>query len=164
MFRKWLLAGGVGFVFLLAPLTQYSSAHAQDAGFTMVGQWTVTSKPINGRTVSPKGNTLGFPVRDMVFNQDGSLNTGMVLRDDIGPNVKPLGVWRVDGSSLSCAFELWCPEAETICGSVVMRGAFQDADSISGTMTVFFTTPDDTTPTGLDTWVFSYTGKRQAGS
>jgi hypothetical protein len=161
MFRKCILVGFVTFVFLYMLVPCHSATHAQEGGFTLVGQWTVTSTPIGGRTVSNEGNTLGFPVRDMVFAQDGTLNTGMVLRDDIGPNVKPLGVWRVDGANLSCAFELWCPEAQTICGSVVMRGTFQDSNNIKGTMTVFFTTAAPSTPTGLDTWVFAYTGTMQ---
>ena len=169
MFRKYALLGAISLAFMsmLAPprsAAVRSEARAQDQGFTLVGEWTVTSAPIDGHTVSNKGNTLGFPVRDMVFSQDEGLNTGMVLREDIGPNVKPLGVWRIEGSNLSCAFELWCPDPTMICGSVVVRGSFQDANTISGTMTVFFTTADDSTPTGLDTWVFSFAGKRKQSS
>lgn len=163
MFRKYFSVGilALAFVLMLAP---GPSAHpVQESGFTLVGDWKVLSTPINGQEVSPKGNTLGFPVRDMVFAQSGTLNTGMVLREDIGPNVKPLGVWRIDGSNLSCAFQLWCPDAGEICGSVVMRGSFSDTEHISGTMAVYFTTPDDSTPTGLDTWVFAYTGTKVNG-
>jgi hypothetical protein len=150
-------AAAAGLIYLLSP--GLFAARAQAPTFTLVGSWTVDSTPIDGKVESNKGNTLGFPVRPMIFAQDGSLNTGMVLREDEGPNVKPLGVWRVDGSNLSCAFELWCPTAPP-CGSVVVRGAFQDANTIKGTMTVFFDTPDDTTPTGLDTWVFAFHGTR----
>src|SRR5215467_14206694 len=133
----------------------------QSTTFTLVGEWIVKSQPINGQTFSRKGNTLGFPDRDMVFSQDGDLRTGMVLREDVGPEVRPLGVWRVEGTTLSTAFELWCPDSSGPCGSVIMRGSFSDPDTISGTMSVFFEVEDDTTPTGLDTWVFSYNGKRK---
>ena len=133
----------------------------QSTTFTMVGEWIVKSQPINGQNFSRKGNTLGFPDRDMVFTEDGDLRTGMVLREDVGPEVRPLGVWRVQGSSFSTAFELWCPDPTGPCGSVIMRGSFSNPDTISGTMTVFFEVEDDTTPTGLDTWVFSFTGKRK---
>ena len=129
--------------------------------FTLVGEWIVKSQPINGQTFSRKGNTLGFPDRDMVFTEAGDLRTGMVLREDVGANVRPLGVWRVNGSNLSTAFELWCPDSSGPCGSVIMRGSFSDPDTISGTMSVFFEVEDDTTPTGLDTWVFSFAGKRK---
>src|SRR5215467_4520457 len=136
--------------------------HPQQSNpFTLVGEWIVKSQPINGQTFSRKGNTLGFPDRDMVFSQDGDLRTGMVLREDVGPEVRPLGVWRVEGTTLSTAFELWCPDSSGPCGSVIMRGSFSDPDTISGTMSVFFEVEDDTTPTGLDTWVFSYNGKRK---
>jgi hypothetical protein len=158
MFRKYFCVGILALALVLVLAPGPLGRPVQQSGFTLVGNWKVTSTPINGELVSAKGNTLGFPVRDMVFAQTGTLNTGMVLRDDIGPNVKPLGVWRVDGSNLSCAFELWCPDAGEICGSVVMRGSFTDASHISGTMAVYFTTPDDSNPTGLDTWVFAYTG------
>lgn len=136
----------------------------QDGSFTLTGQWTVTSKAINGATYSRMGNTLGFPVRNMVFAVDGDLRTGEVLREDEGPNVIPLGDWRVEGNYLSAAFELWCPDTSVACGSVVMRGNFSDSDTINGTMAVFFETPDPTTPTGLDTWIFSFHGVRQTTS
>ena len=137
------------------------SVRSQSDAFTLAGEWIVKSQPINGQTVSRRGNTLGFPDRDMVFAQEGGLRTGMVLREDIGPEVRPLGVWRVDGNNLSSAFELWCPDPSTACGSVIMRGSFSDQNTISGTMAVYFEVEDDTTPTGLDTWVFSFTGTRK---
>jgi len=151
----------VAIAILFTTATFGRTARPQSDSFTLVGEWIVKSQAINGQSVSPKGNTLGFPNRDMFFSQDGDLRTGMVLREDIGANVKPLGVWRVEGSSLSTAFELWCPDSSGACGSVIMRGSFSDPDTISGTMSVFFEVPDDTTPTGLDTWVFSFTGKRK---
>jgi len=137
------------------------SVRSQSDSFTLAGEWIVKSQPLNGQTVSRRGNTLGFPDRDMVFAQEGDLRTGMVLREDIGPEVRPLGVWRVDGNNLSSAFELWCPDPSTACGSVIMRGSFSDQNTISGTMAVYFEVEDDTTPTGLDTWVFSFTGTRK---
>jgi len=137
------------------------SVRSQSDAFTLAGEWIVKSQPINGQTVSRRGNTLGFPDRDMVFAQEGDLRTGMVLREDIGPEVRPLGVWRVDGNNLSSAFELWCPDPSTACGSVIMRGSFSDQNTISGTMAVYFEVEDDTTPTSLDTWVFSFTGTRK---
>jgi hypothetical protein len=136
-------------------------ARGQTSPFTLVGEWLVKSQAINGRDLSPKGNTLGFPDRDMFFFQEGDLRTGLVLREDVGTGVKPLGVWRVEGNILSSAFELWCPDASGPCGSVIMRGTFSDPNTISGTMSVFFEVEDDTTPTGLDTWVFSFTGTRK---
>jgi hypothetical protein len=137
------------------------SVRGQTTPFTLMGEWLVKSQAINGRELSPKGNTLGFPDRDMFFTQDGDLRTGFVVREDVGLNVKPLGVWRVEGSNFSSAFELWCPDASGPCGSVIMRGTFSDPNTISGTMSVFFEVEDDTTPTGLDTWVFSFTGTRK---
>jgi hypothetical protein len=138
-----------------------AGARAQGPALTLVGEWIVKSQPINGQNFSRKGNTLGFPDRDMFFFDDAGLRTGMVVREDVGANVKPLGVWRVEGSNLSTAFELWCPDSSGPCGSVIMRGSFSDPNTISGTMSVFFEVEDDTTPTGLDTWVFSFTGTRK---
>jgi len=133
---------------------------AMQSQFTLDGEWIMVSTPIDGQVFSRMGNSLGFPDRDMIFQEQGDLRTGVVLREDVGPNVKPLGVWRVNGENLSATFELWCPDPTTTCGSVVMRGHFVRDDRVRGTMTVFFDTPDDTRPTGLDTWIFNFTGDR----
>jgi len=131
---------------------------------TLAGEWIVRSSPIDGKTASPKGITLGFPERDMVFEQQGDLRTGVVLREDVGQNVKPLGVWRVMGDDFSTTFQLWCPDTNGPCGSIVMRGTFVRDDKISGTMTAFFDQEDASTPTGFDTWTFSFVGNRVGGS
>ena len=131
--------------------------------FTLDGEWIVRSSPINGQLTSPKGTTLGFPDRDMVFDQQGDLRTGVVLREDVGQNVRPLGVWRVMGDQFSATFQLWCPDANGPCGSIIMRGRFVRSDKISGTMTAFFDQPDDRTPTGYDTWTFAFVGNLVAG-
>ncbi|HSF23904.1 MAG TPA: hypothetical protein VLE20_06730 [Blastocatellia bacterium] len=127
---------------------------------TLAGEWIVTSSPINGEVTSPRGNTLGFPERDMVFEQDGELRIGTVLREDAGPNVRPLGVWRLNGNSFSTTFQLWCPNSSGPCGSIVMRGEFVRDDRIRGTMTAFFDVPDPNSPTGFDMWTFSFRGDR----
>ncbi len=129
---------------------------------SLAGEWIVTSKPINGQMASPKGVTLGFPDRDMVFEEQGDLRIGVVLREE-GINVRPLGVWRVTGDQFSTTFQLWCPDADGPCGSIVMRGQFVRDDKINGTMTAFFDVSDDNTPTGYDTWTFSFVGNRVAG-
>ena len=130
---------------------------------TLAGEWIMVSSPINGESASRMGNTLGFPNRDMVFTIEGDLRNGVVLREDVGPSVRPLGSWRVMNNRFSATFQLWCPVAEGPCGSVVMRGQFLDDDTVKGTMTVFFDTPDEARPTGYDTWVFSFRGNRKAG-
>jgi hypothetical protein len=128
---------------------------------TLAGEWTMVSSPINNEFGSRMGNTLGFPNRDMRFEQEGDILTGVVLREDVGPDAKPLGVWRVMGESFSASFMLWCPETDIPCGSVVMRGEFVNNNRVRGTMTVFFDEADETRPTGYDTWVFSFTGTRR---
>lgn len=130
---------------------------------SLAGEWIVKSTPINGQMASPKGLSLGFPDRDMFFEQQGDLRTGVVLREDVGQDVQPLGVWRVDGDRFSTTFQLWCPDADGPCGSIVMRGQFVRDDKINGTMTAFFNVLDDNTPTGYDTWTFSFVGNRVAG-
>ena len=125
---------------------------------TLVGEWLVTSSPINGQLSSPRGNTRGFPDRDMFFEQDGSIRTGVVVREDAGAGVKPLGVWRIDGDQFSTTFQLWCPDSNGTCGSIVMRGEFVRDDRIRGTMTAFFDVPDESNPAGFDTWTFSFRG------
>jgi len=131
---------------------------------TLAGEWIVRSSPIDGKMASPKGITLGFPERDMVFEQQGDLRTGIVLREDVGQNVKPLGVWRVMGDDFSTTFQLWCPDTNGPCGSIVMRGTFVRDDKISGTMTAFFDQEDASTPTGFDAWTFAFVGNRVGGS
>jgi hypothetical protein len=127
---------------------------------TLAGEWIVTSSPINGELFSPRGNTLGFPERDMVFEQDGELRTGAVLREDAGPDVKPLGVWRVNGNRFSSTFQLWCPDSSGPCGSIVMRGEFTREDRVRGTMTAFWDEEDENRPTGYDTWPMTFRGDR----
>jgi hypothetical protein len=149
-------------VFALAASSIGTSTARSQAEHTLAGEWIVTSRPINGQMASPKGVSLGFPDRDMVFEQRGGLRTGVVLREDVGANVHPLGVWRVEGDQFSTTFQLWCPNPDGPCGSIVMRGRFVSDDRIRGTMTAFFNVPDDNTPTGYDTWTFSFVGDRIA--
>jgi hypothetical protein len=106
------------------------------------------------------GNTLGFPNRHMVFEKQGELHTAFVAREDVGPDVNPLGVWRLKGDQFSATFQLWCPDSNLSCGTVVMRGSLADNDRIRGTMTVFFDEGDEARPTGYDTWTFSFRGDR----
>jgi len=127
---------------------------------TLAGEWLVTSSPINGEVASPRGNTLGFPGRDMLFQQVGDLRTGVVLREDVGHDISPLGVWRVNGDRFSATFQLWCPDSNGPCGSIVMRGEFVRDDRIRGTMAAFFDVEDPNQPTGFDTWAFSFRGDR----
>ncbi|HKG20563.1 MAG TPA: hypothetical protein VKC34_01575 [Blastocatellia bacterium] len=138
-------------------------ATAQTVEHTLAGEWVMTSSPINGATVSRMGNSLGFPERDMLFEQEGDLRSGVVLREDVGQNVRPLGSWRVRGDRFSAAFQLWCPQSDQPCGSVIMRGTFLDESRVRGTMTVFFDEKDSTRPTGYDTWIFSFRGNRVSG-
>jgi hypothetical protein len=130
---------------------------------TLVGEWMVTSSPINDEIISRMGNSLGFPNRHMVFEQQGELRTAFVAREDVGVDVEPLGVWRINGDRFSATFQLWCPDSSRACGSVIMRGEFARDDRIRGTMTVFFDQEDQTRPTGYDTWTFSFRGDRIAG-
>ncbi|HKE56744.1 MAG TPA: hypothetical protein VKB46_08585, partial [Pyrinomonadaceae bacterium] len=55
---------------LEAPTAKLQTEH------TLAGEWLVTSSPINGQTASPKGVSLGFPDRDMVFEQQGDIRIG----------------------------------------------------------------------------------------
>lgn len=130
---------------------------------SLAGEWIVRSSPINGQMTSPKGLSLGFPDRDMLFEEEGDLRTGVVLREDVGHDVRPLGVWRVTDDQFSTTFQLWCPDTNGPCGSIVMRGRFVRDDKIKGTMTAFFDI-EGNTPTGYDTWTFSFVGNRVAGS
>lgn len=157
-----LVAFGV-IVFALAGSSIGTPTARTQAEHSLAGEWIVTSKPINGQLASPKGVSLGFPIRDMVFEQQGDLRTGVVLREDVGENVHPLGVWRVNGDRFSTTFQLWCPDANGPCGSIVMRGSFVNEDRIRGTMAAFFNVLDDNTPTGYDTWTFSFVGDRVGG-
>jgi hypothetical protein len=146
-------------VFLMVVPASKPRAAAQSV-LTLDGEWLMVSSAIDGQDFSRMGNTLGFPDRDMIFQEDGDLRTGVVLREDVGQNVRPLGVWRISGNTFSATFELWCPDPSPTCGSVVMRGEFLREDRVRGTMTVFFDTADPTRPTGLDTWVFNFRGDR----
>ncbi|MFL6276185.1 MAG: hypothetical protein ACJ74G_13435 [Blastocatellia bacterium] len=145
--------------FLLAIAAPQAGAQTER---TLAGEWIMVSSPINGENFSRLGNSLGFPDRDMVFTQEDGLRNGVVLREDVGANVRPLGSWRVMGNRFSAAFQLWCPVADGACGSVIMRGQFLSDTTVKGTMTVFFDQTDEGRPTGYDTWVFSFRGSRKA--
>src|ERR1044072_3762969 len=110
---------------------------------TLVGRWLMRSSPINGEPVSREGTTLGFPDRDMRFEENREIRTGFVDREDVGTNIKPLGVWLMDGNRISATFQLWCPDSNFACGSVVVRGEFVNDNRIRGTMTAFFDVEDD---------------------
>ncbi len=163
MNRAMRLSAFLVIVFCVAQASAGKPGAGMQAARSLAGEWIVTSSPINGQTASPKNVSLGFPDRDMVFEQQGELRTGVVLREDVGHDVRPLGVWRVSGDQFSATFQLWCPDAAGPCGSIVMRGQFVRDDKINGTMTAFFDVADDSTPTGYDTWTFSFVGNRVAG-
>ncbi len=153
---RWLILCAVLFL-AAAPVARAQTER------TLAGEWIMVSSPIDGQGFSRMGNSLGFPDRDMVFTVESDLRNGVVLREDVGSNVRPLGSWRVMGNRFSAAFQLWCPNSDGPCGSVIMRGQFVDDDTVKGSMTVFFDTPDDGRPTGYDTWVFSFRGNRKSG-
>lgn len=148
--------------FLILAASFFTPKAAMQSEFTLTGEWLMVSSPIDNQGFSRLGNTLGFPDRDMVFEQQGDKRTGVVLREE-GENIRPLGVWRVSGGKFSATFQLWCPDSNAACGSVVMRGEFLREDKVKGTMTVFFDQEDNFRPTGYDTWVFSFTGNRLSG-
>lgn len=164
MYRPARLIALMVIVFCVAQATVGRPNSAVQTEFTLDGEWIVRSSPINGQMTSPKGLTLGFPDRDMLFEQQDDLRTGVVLREDVGQNVKPLGVWRVMGDEFSATFQLWCPDSNGPCGSIVMRGRFVRDDKINGSMTAFFDQPDENTPTGFDSWTFSFAGNRVVSS
>ena len=149
--------------FFILAASRFAPRAEMQSERTLAGEWIMTSTPLNNQLFSRLGNSLGFPDRDMVFQNDGDLRTGVVLREDAGANVRPLGSWRVMGDKFSATFQLWCPSNNTACGSVIMRGEFVRDDRVRGTMTVFFDQKDDFRPTGYDTWVFSFKGDRVSG-
>jgi hypothetical protein len=148
---------------LILAVSTFAPKATMQSERTLVGAWTMTSAPINNELLSRMGNTLGFPDRDMIFEQQGDLRTGVVLREDAGSNVHPLGVWRVSGDRFSATFQLWCPDSSQPCGTIVMRGEFVRDDRVRGTMTAFFDETDEARPTGYDTWTFSFRGDRTGG-
>ncbi|HWC77331.1 MAG TPA: hypothetical protein VG778_07710 [Blastocatellia bacterium] len=133
---------------------------AAQSEFTMAGQWVILSSPIDNEIISRMGNTLGFPERHMTFFEEDGLRLARVDREDVGVNVQPLGVWRVDGNRFSATFQLWCENAAQPCGSIIMRGEFLRDDRVRGTMTAFWDEPDENRPTGYDTWPMSFRGDR----
>ena len=155
------IALSVAAFFILAA-SFFTPKAAMQSEFTLAGEWLMVSTPIDNQLFSRMGNSLGFPDRDMIFEQQGDLRTGVVLREE-GQNIRPLGVWRVKGDKFSATFQLWCPDSRFACGSVVMRGEFLRDDKVKGTMTVFFDQEDNFRPTGYDTWVFAFTGNRVSG-
>lgn len=155
---RWAILSIAFFLLIVAA----PSARAQSER-TLAGEWIMVSTPLNGQLTSRQGISLGFPDRDMVFTEEGDLRNGVVLREDVGTNVRPLGSWRVMGNRFSAAFQLWCPNLDGPCGSVIMRGQFLSDDSVKGSMTVFFDVSDPGTPTGFDTWTFLFRGNRKTG-
>ncbi|HEU4391925.1 MAG TPA: hypothetical protein VFV34_29330 [Blastocatellia bacterium] len=132
------------------------------SSFTLVGSWDMTFSAVNGELISRKGNTLGFPDREMTFVQEDGENRGFVTREDFA-DVRPLGVWRVDGTRFSATFQLWCPDEDDPCGSVIMRGEFIDETRVRGTAATFFDEDDETRPTGFDTWPNTFRGSKRPG-
>lgn len=128
----------------------------------LIGEWWTRWSPIDGQLFSRKGNTLGFPDRDMFFTKQGDLRSDLricfVNREDQGPDVKPLGVWRTNGNRVSATFQLWCPDDTQPCGSIIMRGEILGSDRMRGTATAFFDEADEQRPTGYDTFPMSFRG------
>jgi hypothetical protein len=131
--------------------------------FTMNGVWDMTFSAVNGELISRQGNTLGFPDREMTFEEQGDFKLARVTRGELGRNVIPLGVWRINADRFSATFQLWCPEADNPCGSVIMRGRFVDENKVKGTSVVYFDEADPNRPTGFDTWPNAFRGNRRTG-
>jgi hypothetical protein len=90
--------------------------------------------------------------------------SALSVRQVSGQSARTLtGGWRIDGDKFSATFQLWCPNADAPCGSVVMRGEFVNDNRIKGVMTAFFDERDESRPTGFDTWPFNFTGDRVSG-
>ena len=158
--RAILVLLAAAMVIAAGTMTSIPRAAAQTEFTLAGGTWVIVSSPIDNEVVSRMGNTLGFPERHMVFSEDGGLRTGQVNREDAGPNVKPLGVWRINGNRFSATFQLWCEDANQPCGSIIMRGEFTREDRVRGTMTAFWDEKDETRPTGYDTWPMTFRGDR----
>jgi hypothetical protein len=150
-----IMVAGVG-MFVRSPI-----ARSQNE-FTLVGSWDMKFSAVNGELISRKGNTLGFPDREMTFVEEDGENRGFVSREDFA-DVRPLGVWRVEGDRFSATFQLWCPDEDDPCGSVVMRGEFLDEGRVRGTAATFFDEDDETRPTGFDTWPNTFRGTKRPG-
>ena len=99
--RAILVLLAAAMVVAAGTMTSIPKAAAQTEFTLAGGTWVIVSSPIDNEVVSRMGNTLGFPERHMVFSEDGGLRTGQVNREDAGPNVKPLGVWRINGNRFS---------------------------------------------------------------
>src|SRR5256714_10008767 len=137
---RWLILCAA-FLLVAAPPTRAQNER------TLAGEWIMVSSPINGENFSRLGNSLGFPDRDMVFSQEGELRNGVVLREDVGANVRPLGSWRGVGNRFSAAFQLWGPNTEGTCGSGINRGQFFSAGTGQSPMTAFLHQPPGGSPT-----------------
>ena len=135
----------------------------QSSERTLKGEWVLTFSPIDGQVASRKGNSLGFADRHIEFDEQNGLRTSIVTREDVNPNLHPLGVWRISGDDFSTTFQLYCLTPGLACGTVTLRGRFTDTDKIRGTAAVFFEQEDETRPTGLDTWTMSFRGLRTSG-
>src|SRR2546423_13389722 len=118
---RWLILCAA-FLLVAAPPTRAQNER------TLAGEWIMVSSPINGENFSRLGNSLGFPDRDMVFSQEGELRNGVVLREDVGASVRPLGSWRGDGKTVTAPLLLWGPENQGTCrlGHLVGQGFFQE--------------------------------------
>ena len=83
------------------------TAEMQTTEFTLAGEWIVTSTPINGEAFSRKGNTLGFPEREMHFTEQDGIRTGFVDREDVGTSVNPL-CRSISRACATTAWPRWC--------------------------------------------------------
>ena len=127
-----------------------------DARKALLGVWAINFIA----PVSPKGNDFGQPHRHKLEFRDDDGQRTVVAREILELRVP--GAWRTSGDQFSATFEFTCPEGVT-CGTITLRGRIDSDTRMSGRLAIIWDSPDNTTSSGYDTVIGTFTGEKCSG-
>lgn len=133
-------------------------AEGLNAAEALLGVWAIN---FVAPEISPKGNRFDQPHRHRFTFSDINGQRTTVAREI--QNLRVPGVWRPVGEEFSATFEFTCGTGVT-CGTIVLRGKLDSETRLSGRLVIFWDSPDDRTPTGLDTVRGTFTGEKCGGN
>jgi hypothetical protein len=129
-------------------------AEVLDASEALKGVWAIN---FVAPEVSPKGNVFDQPHRHrFTFSEINGQRTTVAREVQ---NIRVPGVWRPSGQEFSASFEFTCGAGVT-CGTIVLRGKLDSETRMSGRLIIFWDSPDDRNPTGLDTVRGTFSGEK----
>ncbi len=123
------------------------------------GEWVITLRAPD----SSSGNHFGVRTAKIRATQINTPKSSEEIREFKGTmdaETPIYGVWRQEGRRFSLTFELPC-EADTACGTIILRGKLRSKTQMDGTVILMWDTPDRSNVARYETVNGTFEGIRQ---